>query len=96
VVALLGLFIIPARKRQAKAELRQKIANLRQQLLSSLRTQFEKEMERGMANIKDAIAPYTRFVRSEQSKLEEVQAKLADTHTGLEALKLQVEEVVTT
>lgn len=95
VVALLGLFIIPARKRQAKAELRQKIGTLREQLLHSLRTQFEKEMERGMANIKDAIAPYTRFVRSEQSKLEEVQAKLSDTNTGLEALKLQVEEVIT-
>jgi len=94
VVALLGLFIIPARKRQAKAELRQKIATLREQLLHSLRTQFEKEMERGMANIKDAIAPYTRFVRSEQSKLEEVQSKLADTHTGLEALKFQVGEVI--
>ncbi len=94
VVALLGLFIIPAKKRQAKAELRQKIGSLREQLLHSLRTQFGKEMERGMANIKDAMAPYTRFVRSEKSKLEEVQAKLADTHTGLEALKLQVEEVV--
>ena len=96
VVALLGLFIIPARKRQAKAELRQKIAALREQLLHSLRTQFEKEMERGMANIKDAIAPYTRFVRSEQSKLEEVQSKLADTNTSLEALKFQVGEVIST
>ena len=94
VVALLGLFIIPARKRQAKVELRHKIATLREQLLHSLRTQFEKEMERGMANIKDAIGPYGRFVRSEQSKLEEVQSRLADIHTGLEALKIQVEEVI--
>ncbi|HEX9090363.1 MAG TPA: dynamin family protein, partial [Anaerolineales bacterium] len=68
VVALLGLFIIPARKRQAKVDLRQKIANLREQLLHSLRSQFEKEMEHGMANIKDAIGPYARFVRSEQNK----------------------------
>jgi hypothetical protein len=92
VMALLGLFIIPARK----LELRQKIASLREQLTSSLRTQFEREMERGIANIKDAIAPYSRFVRSEQSKLEEVQAKLADTNTGLEALKFQVGEVIGT
>jgi small GTP-binding protein len=94
VMALLGLFIIPARKRQAKIELRQKIASLREQLTNSLRTQFEREMERGIANIKDAIAPYSRFVRSEQSKLEEVQAKLSDTNTGLEALKFQVGEVI--
>ena len=94
VVALLGLFIIPARKRQAKAELRQKIANLREQLTRSLRTQFEHEMERGMANIKDAIAPYSRFVRSERGKLEEVQTKLSETKDGLERLKVQVNEVI--
>jgi small GTP-binding protein len=96
LVALLGLFIIPARKRAAKAELRQKIANLRQQLMHSLRTQFEHEMERGILNIKDAISPYSRFVRSEQGKLEDVQSQLSETNTGLEALKFQVEEVVNT
>ena len=94
VVALLGLFIIPARKRQAKAELRQKIANLREQLTHSLRTQFEHEMERGMANIKVAIAPYSRFVRSEQDKLSEVQTKLEETKNGLEGLKVQVDKVI--
>jgi small GTP-binding protein len=96
LVALLGLFIIPARKRAAKDELRQKIANLRQQLMHSLRTQFEHEMERGILNIKDAISPYSRFVRSEQGKLEDVQSQLSETNTGLEALKFQVEEVVNT
>jgi small GTP-binding protein len=94
VVALLGLFIIPARKRQAKAQLREKIANLREELTHSLRTQFEHEMERGMLNIKDAIAPYSRFVRSEQGKLEEVQTKLDETKNGLESLKVQVGEVI--
>ncbi len=94
VIALLGLFIIPAKKRQAKADLREKIAHLREQLIQSLRTQFEQEMERGMHNIKDAIAPYSRFVRSEQAKLEEVQTNLAETKTGLESLKVKVGEVI--
>jgi small GTP-binding protein len=93
-IALLGLFIIPAKKRQAKAELREKIANLREQLTHSLRTQFEHEMERGILNIKDAIAPYSRFVRSEQGKLEEVKSKLTETKTGLESLKVHVGEVI--
>lgn len=94
VVALLGLFIIPARKRQAKNQLRQKIATLREQLTHSLRTQFEHEMERGILNIKEAIAPYSRFVRSEQGKLMEVQSKLTETKTGVENLKVRVEEVI--
>ncbi|NJD58160.1 MAG: dynamin [Anaerolineales bacterium] len=94
VIALLGLFIIPAKKRQAKVELRQKIADLRQQLTQSLRTQFEREMERGILNIQDAIAPYSRFVRAEQGKLEQVQSKLDETKNGLEKLKVQVQEVI--
>lgn len=94
VIALLGLFIIPARKRQAKAELRGKIASLRKQLTHSLRTQFEHEMERGTANIKDAIAPYSRFVRAEQGKLAQVQSKLDETKNGLERLKVKVKELI--
>jgi small GTP-binding protein len=94
VVALLGLFIIPARKRQAKIELRQKIANLRQQLTHSLRTHFDHEIERGMLNIKETSAPYTRFVRSEHDKLEEVQSNLAKTKNSLEGLKVRVNEVI--
>ncbi len=94
VVALLGLFIIPARKRQAKVELRQKIANLREQLAKSLRTQFESEMDRGILNINNAIAPYSRFVRAEQGKLSEVQSKLGETKNELERLKVQVGEVM--
>jgi small GTP-binding protein len=93
-IAVLGLFIIPAKKRQAKLELRGKITNMRQQLTQSLRTQFGHEMERGILNIRDAIAPYSRFVRAEQGKLEEVQSKLSDTNTGLEALKFHVNEVI--
>ena len=94
VVALLGLFIIPARKRQAKIDLRKKMVTLREQLTRSLRTNFEHEMERGVANIKDAIAPYSRFVRSEQGKLEDVQTRLADTRVDLEGLKVLVGEVI--
>jgi small GTP-binding protein len=94
LIALLGLFIIPAKKRHAKAELRSKIANLREQLTHSLRIQFEQEMERGMQNINTTIAPYSRFVRSEQGKFEEVRGDLTETKNGLESLKVQVKEVL--
>ncbi len=93
VMAVLGLFLIPARRRQAKAEMREKIATLRERLVSSLKEHFEHEMERSLHHINDAIAPYTRFVRSEQSKLEEVQGVLSQARTGLERVKIQVEEL---
>jgi small GTP-binding protein len=93
VVAALGLFVIPARRRQAKAEMRLKIANLRQQLADSLRGQFEKEMERSQQRIQEAIAPYSRFVRAEQAKFLEVQGEMESVKNGLNRLKSQVEEL---
>jgi hypothetical protein len=93
VIAALGLFIIPARRRQAKTEMRLKIASLRQQLADSLRGQFEKEMERSQQRIQEAIGPYSRFVRAEQAKFLEVQGEMESVKNGLNRLKSQVEEL---
>jgi hypothetical protein len=89
----LGLIIIPARRRAAKSEMRQKIADLRQNLVSTLRTQFEKEIERSLTNIDNAIAPYTRFVRAEQSALGESQTTLQRIHAELNRLKTTIEQL---
>ena len=94
LIALLGFIIIPARKRQAKAEMRAKIAAMREQLLHALRTQFEREIERSLQNINEAMAPYTRFVRAEQGKLVETQAELSRIKNDLEGLKVKVDEIV--
>jgi small GTP-binding protein len=92
-IAALGLFIIPARRRAAKAEMKQKISELRAQLAVALRTQFEHEIERSLQHIQEAIAPYTRFVRSERNKLTEAQSSLEALNTQLEKLKVRIEEV---
>lgn len=93
LIAALGLFIIPARRRQAKGELRDKVAGLRVQLVQSLRKQFEHEIERSLQHIDEAIAPYTRFVRAERSKLLETHAELEQIQHALERLKIRVEEI---
>jgi hypothetical protein len=59
-----------------------------------LRTQFEREIERSLQNINEAMAPYTRFVRAEQGKLVETQAELSRIKNGLEGLKVKVDEIV--
>lgn len=92
-IAALGLIIIPARRRAAKSEMRQKIAALRQNLVNTLRTQFEKEIGRSLTNIDNAIAPYTRFVRAEQSALTESQATLQRIQAELNRLKNTIEQL---
>jgi len=92
LMAALGLFLIPAKKRQAKLEMRTKIGAMREQLARSLHTQFEREIERSLGNIHEAIAPYTRFVRAEQNKLQGAQQELEQIVTGLGKLKVEVEQ----
>lgn len=90
-VAALGLFVIPARRRKAQKELAEKLGNLRADLAQALRTPFEQEMRRSVQRITEAIAPYTRFVRSEREKLDEVQTELARLQEGLERLRSALE-----
>jgi GTPase Era involved in 16S rRNA processing len=90
-LALLGLFIIPAKRRQAKKDLKEKIAEMRTTLIGALRAQFEREIQRSLDNIKEAIGPYSRFVRAEGGKLEENQAALANFQEELGRLRGKIE-----
>ncbi len=82
-VAIAGLFILPARRRAAKRDLEAKIEEMRRDLHAALERQFEEELARSVQEIREAIAPYTRFVRTEQSKLLAVQNELAEIERGL-------------
>lgn len=91
VMAALGLFIIPARRRQAKNELHAKLSTLRGDLVSSLLAEFEKEIERSTQRINEAIAPYTRFVRAETARAEQVQGELAAARLEINRLRNQID-----
>jgi uncharacterized protein YlxW (UPF0749 family) len=91
VVAALGLFVIPARKRAAKKEMMERMAALRLQLTGALTTQFEKELNQSLQRINDAIAPYTRFVRAEQKKLEETHVELIEAQQSQGRLRAEIE-----
>ena len=91
VMAVVGLFIIPAKRRTAKADLRRKVTEMREKLAGALRGQFEREVQRSVSRTGDAIAPYSRFVRSEQQKLGETRERLSEAATGLERLRSLVE-----
>lgn len=90
--ATLGLLILPARKRKAKQELADKLAELRQKLVTSLDDQFEREMRHSAKRIEDTVAPFSRFVRSEtdriagqRDELRELKAHINDLQHSLES-----------
>jgi small GTP-binding protein len=77
LMAVLGLFVLPHRRRHAKADLKRKISALRTGLMTALTRHFEGEAERGRQRLEATIAPYTRFVRSESDRLEGEKKTLA-------------------
>ncbi len=92
-IAALGLFVIPARRRSAKAEMSEKVALLRKQLTETLRAQFEREIERSLHHINDAISPYTRFVRAESGKLTETRSEIEKIESEFNRIKGAVEKL---
>ncbi len=94
VVAALGLFVIPARRQAAKKGLVERVSALRIQLATSITSQFEKELNRSLQRINDAVAPYTRFVRAERDKLEETRTELTEAQQIQGRLRVQIEEML--
>jgi small GTP-binding protein len=93
VLAAIGFFVIPARRRKAKEQMRQKITEVRQRLGDALRGQFRNEIARSSGRVRDSIAPYSRFVRSEGEKLEELERELNAIASELESLRAGVERL---
>jgi small GTP-binding protein len=90
-VAVLGLFVIPSKRAQAKAQLRARIAEMREKLMKDLRTVFEREVDRSVRGVLDAVAPYTRFVRGEHEKLTGLEKELADISAALGRIRTEID-----
>ena len=93
VIAALGLFIIPAKRRQGKTKLIERIAGVRTQLIQTLRGQFEEEINHSIERIQEAIAPYTRFVRAERGKMLEMEGRFKGLKLEIDRLKGELEEI---
>jgi small GTP-binding protein len=91
VLAAIGFFVIPAKRKKGKNEMRQKIAQVRDRLSSALRAQFRKEIARSTDRIRTGIAPYSRFVRAEGEKLEGTERDLAGVAGELTSLRSRIE-----
>ncbi len=91
VIAVMGLYLIPNKRRQAKADLHARIGELRTKLTQALTTQFETELDKSLARIRSAMRPYTRFVQSQQANLEDNAKLLQTTRDNLRLLAGQVD-----
>jgi small GTP-binding protein len=93
-LAILGFFVIPFKRKQAKDRFKEKMLNLRTKLLSSLTTQFSNESENVIARLKDGVAPYTRYVRSERERLDIAGKTLAGLQHAISELRARGQAVL--
>ncbi len=92
-VAVVGLFVIPARRRQAKRQLRERIHQMRRQLMDGLNRHFDREQKTSLSRIHEAMAPYSRFVRGQESSLRENRQRLEEWLEQVQLLELQIDQL---
>ena len=90
IIAGYGLFILPNRRRKAREDFREKTDSLRERLGEVIRRQFEAELNRSVERMRDAIAPYTRFVRTEHARMSRASEDLAELTSEVDALKSEI------
>jgi small GTP-binding protein len=90
LVAGLGLFILPRKRKQSRNEFRRRSEELEQRLVEVMSEQFEHELARSVHRIREAIAPYTRFVRTEQEKLTKIDEDLTAVRSDLRTMRHRI------
>jgi small GTP-binding protein len=91
-ISVLGLLVLPARRRQATIELRKKVHLMHEQLMGALTSQFDREVERSAQKVQEAVGPYTRFVRGERERLTATREELRRIRTEIERLRAAIGE----
>jgi small GTP-binding protein len=93
-LAILGFFVIPYKRKQAKDAFKEKMLTLRTKLLSALTTQFNNESENVVTRLKDGVAPYTRYVHSERERIEKVEETLSRMRQSLSELRARSQSIM--
>lgn len=91
VIAIGGFYLLPAKRRQAKRAFSKRIEELRTQLRQTIQRQIDTEVDQSIARIREAIGPYTRFVRAQREHFTELQQTFSDLNIEAQRLRAKIE-----
>lgn len=91
-LAIGGFYVLPRKRRQAQGDFQRRIHQLKTHLKDVLTRQVHLELEQSTVRINEAIAPYRRFVQSQQQQLNEARGELVATEDALLRLRADVEK----
>jgi hypothetical protein len=90
-LAAAGLLPLPALLRRKKARLEDGVADLRRSLTAALKAGFERELQASQRRVKDAVAPFAAFVRTEGAQLRALSDGVARRSRDLSSLRTRIE-----
>jgi len=93
-LAVLGLFVIPYKRKQAKEAFRYKMAELRQNLMKTLSNTFKLESDSAIQRLESNITPYTGYIQNEQVRLQTDKETLNNLQGKLDALGQSIPEIL--
>jgi len=93
-LAILGFFVIPYKRKQAKDSFKEKMVGLRTNLLDTLTTQFSRESQNAVARLKEGMMPYVRYVRAERERAEKSETTLARLRQRLSSLRARSQVII--
>lgn len=93
-LAIVGFFVIPYKRKQAKDNFKEKMTALRTNLLETLTESFQRETKNAVSRLKDGIRPYVRYVHTENERLEKSETTLAMLRQKLSVLRAKSQVVI--
>jgi len=90
-LAVGGFYVIPRKRRQAQQDFRRRVQEIRTRLKEGLTRQVHHEVTQSNDRINEAIAPYRRFVHSQQQRINEARGELVATEDALLRLRGEIE-----
>jgi GTP-binding protein EngB required for normal cell division len=90
-LAVGGFYVIPRKRRQAQQDFRRRVEQIRSRLREGLTRQVHQEVTQSTDRINEAIAPYRRFVHSQQQRINEARGELVATEDALLRLRGEIE-----
>jgi len=93
ILAAVGLTLLPYRRRKAAELLRQRVAELRDELRGALSQTFARELDRSSGAMRAAVAPYGTFIETESRALGEIDSRLRAATEEIAAIRARVQAV---
>jgi ubiquinone biosynthesis protein UbiJ len=61
--------------------------------MEAMGEEFERELAHSLQRLREAIAPYIRFIRAEKQKLTHIESELAEISASLARLRSRIENL---